>query len=65
MPKRTIKPQTDREVIRDLDDRLRRLETRPYVQVGVPPNAFVLQVDDAGQLVATSSAGTVTVLALP
>lgn len=65
MPKRTIKPQTDREVIRDLDDRLRRLENRPYVQVGVPPLAFVLEVDDAGQLVATSSAGTVTVVALP
>lgn len=65
MPQRTIKPQTDAELIREFDDRIRRLENRPYVQVGVPPAAYVLEVDDAGQLVATSSAGTVTVLALP
>jgi hypothetical protein len=65
MPQRTNKPLTDRELIRSFDDRLRRLEQRPYVQVGVPPNAYLLQVDEAGQLVATSSAGTVTVVALP
>lgn len=65
MPQRTNKPLTDRELVRWLDDRVRRLENRPYVQVGVPPNAYLLTVDDSGQLVATSSAGTVTVLALP
>lgn len=65
MPKRTSKPLTDRELVRDFDYRLRRLENRPYVQIGVPPAAFLLQVDDAGRLIATSSAGTVTVVALP
>ncbi|MEV0822552.1 hypothetical protein [Nonomuraea rubra] len=65
MPQRTNKPINDRDVIRDFDDRIRRLETRTYVQVGVPPNAYVLSVDEAGRLVATSSAGTVTVIALP
>lgn len=65
MPQRTNKPTTDRELVRWLDDRLRRLEARPYVQVGVPPNAYVLQVDEQGRLVATSSAGAVTVVALP
>jgi hypothetical protein len=65
MPQRTNKPLNDRDVIREFDDRIRRLENRPYVQVGVPPNAYVLSVDEAGQLVATSSAGSVTVVALP
>lgn len=65
MPQRTNKPLTDREVIRSFDDRLRRLENRPYVQVGVPPNAYLLTVDEQGRLVATSSTGTITVIALP
>ncbi|MBP2703539.1 hypothetical protein JOL79_06965 [Microbispora sp. RL4-1S] len=65
MVKRRQRALTDAELIRDLDDRLRRLENRQFVQIGVPPNAYVLQVDDAGQLVATSSGGTATVVALP
>lgn len=65
MPQRTNRPLTDRELVRWLDDRIRRLEARPYVQVGVPPNSYVLSVDAQGRLVATSAAGTVTVLALP
>lgn len=66
MPLRKRRPTTDAELIRELDDRIRRLETRTAVVVGVPPEAYLLQVDNAGRLVATqTTTGTVTVVALP
>lgn len=65
MPKRTNRALTDRELIREILDRLSVLEARTYVQIGVPPNSFLLTVSDGGELVATSAAGTVTVLASP
>lgn len=60
------RPETWRELVRDLDDRLRVLEHRPVVVVGTPPNSWVVEVDDAGRLTARHAAtGAVTVIAAP
>lgn len=66
MPERTLKPLSLDELIRRLDDRIRRLEQRTEIMIGVPPNAYLLSVNGAGQLVATNTTtGTPTVLAVP
>ncbi|MFF3441731.1 hypothetical protein [Streptosporangium sp. NPDC002721] len=60
------RPRTPTQVLRDLDDRLRVLEHRTSVVVGVAPDAFVLEVDGSGRLTARHAmTGTVTIVALP
>lgn len=66
MPVRRLRPRTDAELIRDLDDRIRRLEQRTEVVIGIAPNAYLLSVDATGRLVATNTTtGTTTVVAVP
>lgn len=66
MPVRRLRPRTAAELIRDLDDRIRRLEQRTEVVIGLPPNAYLLSVNGAGQLVATNTTtNTTTVVAVP
>lgn len=66
MPVRRLRPRTAAELIRDLDDRIRRLEQRTEVVIGLPPNAYLLSVDAAGRLVATNTTTSVmTVVAVP
>lgn len=66
MARQPTRPRTVAELLRWLDDRLRTLEHRTHVQIGTPPNAYVVEVDDAGRLVARhGTTGTVTVLAEP
>lgn len=61
-----VRPRTPAEILRDLDDRLRILEHRTSVVVGVAPDAYVVEVDDTGRLTARhATTGTVTVVALP
>ncbi|WP_433379510.1 hypothetical protein [Streptosporangium sp. CA-115845] len=53
-------------MLRDLDDRVRVLEHRTSVVVGVAPDAYVLEVDASGRLTARhATTGTVTVVAAP
>ncbi len=66
MPARKLRPTTDRELVRELDDRIRRLETRTQVVVGTPADAYLLSVDAAGNLTAKhTTTGTVTTIAMP
>lgn len=66
MPQRKRVPTTDVEWIRQTEERLRILENRRSYVVGVPPDAYRLDVDLAGRLTAThTTTGTVTVVALP
>lgn len=54
------------ELLRGLDDRIRTLEHRTFLVLGVAPNAYLLEVNAAGELVATNTTtGTATVVALP
>jgi hypothetical protein len=58
--------RTFEEYVRELDDRLRVLEHRTFLVLGVPPNAYLLEVNAAGELVATNTTtGTATTVALP
>ena len=66
MARRPRRPRTPEELLRDLDDRIRVLEHRTAVVVGVPPNAYVLSVDASGRLVAmNTTTGTSAVVASP
>lgn len=66
MAERRRVPSTDVEWIRRTEERLRVLENRRALVVGVPPNAYRLDVDLTGRLIAThTTTGTVTVVALP
>lgn len=66
MAARPRRPRTAEDLLRDLDDRLRVLEHRTFVVVGTPANAYVLEVNAAGELTArNTTTGTVTVVALP
>lgn len=66
MPDRKRVPTTEPEWVRRVEERLRILENRRELMVGIPPNAYLISVDLAGQLTATqTTTGTVTVLALP
>lgn len=54
------------ELIRDVLDRLGRLERRSRYVVGTGASAYVLEVNAAGQLTARhATTGTVTVIAVP
>ncbi|WP_055477573.1 hypothetical protein [Sphaerimonospora mesophila] len=66
MARRPRRARTPEELLRDLDDRIRVLEHRTSVVVGVPPNAYLLAVDQDGQLVATNTTtGRAAVVASP
>ncbi|MFD1937570.1 MULTISPECIES: hypothetical protein [Nonomuraea] len=66
MARLKTRPRTPAEILRDLDDRVRVLEHRTSVVIGVAPDAYVLEVDDSGRLTARhADSGTVTVIALP
>src|SRR5690348_14189454 len=62
--------RTELHIIAILIDRIKRLERPNSIHIGGVGGAiggvgYTLSVDASGQLVATSDAGTVTVLALP
>ncbi|GAA2685460.1 hypothetical protein [Nonomuraea recticatena] len=64
MARLKTRPQTPAEILRDLDDRIRVLEQRNSVVIGVAPNAYVIEVDDVGRLTARhATTGAVTILA--
>lgn len=67
MAERKRVPTTDQEWIRRTEERLRILENRRAYVLGVPPDAYLLEVDVAtGNLIAThTTTGTVTVVATP
>lgn len=66
MAERKRVPTTDQEWIRRVEERLRTLENRRAYIIGVPPEAYLLDVDLAGRLTAThTTTGTVTVVATP
>lgn len=66
MSERKRVPTTDVEWIRRVEERLRILENRRAYMIGIAPNAYLIEVDLAGQLVAThTTTGTITVLAVP
>lgn len=66
MAARPRRPRSAEDLLRDLDDRLRVLEHRTFVVLGTPANAYVLEVNAAGELVATNTTtGSATVVALP
>lgn len=66
MATRSIRFNDLGELIRDVLDRLGRLERRNRYTVGTPPNAYVLEVNAAGQLTArNTTTSTVTVVAVP
>lgn len=66
MAERKRVPTTDTEWIRRTEERLRVLENRRAYVVGVPPNAYLIDVDLTGRLIAThTTTGTATVIALP
>ncbi|GAA3172871.1 hypothetical protein [Nonomuraea salmonea] len=46
------RPATAAEIVRDLDDRLRKLEHRRGTMVGIPPHAWVVEIDSQGRLIA-------------
>lgn len=63
---RTLRDRTLPELMRALEDRLSRIERRTSYTVGTPPNAYVLEVNAAGQLVARhGTTDTETVIASP
>jgi hypothetical protein len=59
--------QTDGpRLIQEIVDRLRRLETRTRYVVGTGTNAYVIEVNAAGNLTARhATTGTVTIIAVP
>ena len=66
MTQRRIRPRSPEELVRDFDDRIRRLEARSEYVIGIPPNAYLLAVNGAGELTATNTTtNTTTVIALP
>lgn len=66
MPSRILRKRTLEELIRDLEDRISRLERRTSLVIGSGASAFVIEVDAAtGNLVARHPSGLTTVLALP
>lgn len=66
MAVRQLRARTVEELMRDIVDRLRALEHRTSVVIGTAPHAYVLEVDQAGQLIARHAAsGAVTVVAVP
>ncbi|MBT2226240.1 hypothetical protein [Nonomuraea sp. NEAU-A123] len=66
MTQRQLRPRTAEELVKDFDDRIRRLETRSEYVIGIPPNAYLLAVNGLGQLTATNTTtSTTTVIALP
>lgn len=57
---------TTDEWVRRVEERLRVLENRRAYVVGIPPAAYLVEVNLAGELTAThTTTGAVTVLALP
>lgn len=61
-----LRPRTTEELLAGVLDRLRRLETRTSVTVGGPAGAYVLEVNEAGELTARHAAtGHVTIVAVP
>lgn len=66
MAERKRVPTTDVEWIRRVEERLRVLENRRAVVIGIPPAAYLLDVDLDGRLTAThTTTGLVTLLATP
>ncbi|MBA9005910.1 hypothetical protein [Thermomonospora cellulosilytica] len=63
---RDPRPRTLEEVLRQMEDRIRRLEARTSTVVGAGDRAWVVEVDAAGRLVARHVAtGAVTIIAAP
>jgi hypothetical protein len=59
-------PTTTEEWVGRVEERLRVLENRRAYVIGIPPAAYLIDVNLAGELTAThTTTGTVTVLALP
>lgn len=66
MAVRAIKINQLPDLIRDILDRVGRLERRNRYTVGTGTKAYVLEVNAAGRLVARhATTGTVTVIAMP
>lgn len=66
MAVRAIQTRDLPELLRNIIDRLGRLERRSRYVVGTGTSAYVLEVNASGQLTARhATTGTVTVIAVP
>lgn len=66
MALRDLRKATTEDLLRDLVDRVRRIEHRTSLTIGSGTQAYVLEVNAAGQLTARhATTNTVTVIALP